>query len=230
LASWLIDGVFNATQLSALRQAQPSRWLRQRLADLELCGIGLVVWLLTAYLLWISPAHDALQFLARKGWIATAFGAIASGILFNAALEANKIPPGDPGRLGAFDRLRRRIAEGTPPRWLRWLVVVLAIPVGCLGGYLASRYLLVPLGEAIACAGSLVADGATIALERSLSWIPWTGAALAEGAQEAVEVVRSFFASHVKAMLFAMGLLSVTALLIVVLGALRWLFQPIPTR
>lgn len=230
LASWLIDGVFNATQLNALKQAQPSKWLRQRLADLELCGIGLVVWLLTAYLLWVSPAHDALQFLAQKGWIATAFGAIASGILFNTALEANKIPPGDPNKLGALDRLRRRIAEGTPPRWLRWLVVVLAIPVGCLGGYIASRYLLVPLGEAIACAGSLVADGATFTLKHTLSWIPWVGSALADGAKDAIDAVRAFFVSHVKAMLFAVGLLSVTALLIVILGAVRWLFQPIPTR
>ncbi len=231
LATWLSTGTFDREILGKLMKEQPFEWWRRKMANAEMVVIGLLVWLLTAFLLWKSPAHDALQFLARPGWIATAFGAIASGILFNTVMEMNKIKEvHGSAKLSWLEKLQNRIAERDPPRWLRWVVVIAAIPVGCLAGYLASTCLLVPAGHAIVWITTHVTDAVSGGLQFVLRWVPWVGGALADGVKDTVDAIYAFFDRHVKAVLLSLGLLSITALVIVVLGAVRWLFQPVPTR
>ena len=185
VASWLVKKDFDA---DGLQRAAPTVWLRAMLRTAEVLLIGLAVWLGTAALLWYILPHKWLTWLQYHEWPAIAVSAIAIAALSNAA-----------------GWVADRDDRGDPPRWLRWVTIV-------VGGVL------------IWPASSWAAAGVRCMRDSFLSIGRWLA-----GECSAIAFLAELL-NHPGAARMAIGLLSLTLVLIVGLGAVRWLFQPLPVQ
>ncbi|MFM8532229.1 MAG: hypothetical protein ACKOEC_01320 [Acidimicrobiia bacterium] len=221
LASWLIDKVFDPTKLDQMYKAQPSERWRKIVANVELAAIGLAVWLATAALMWKLLPRDPLLHLTHTGWIATGVGACISAIVVNRTLEASQRPLQkhmiNPSLLA---KLRSRMAQGDVPQKLRLLVLAVALFLGVAIGCLISW-----LPTAVVCLTKCLRGAA----DCGILTIPLDPTSFGSQLLDCLSAVHDTVRHWLKVR-FSLGLLSVTALLIVVLGAIRWLFQPVPTR
>jgi hypothetical protein len=112
--------------------------------------------------------------------------------------------------LNLIDWLVHLKLEGDPPRWLRGVILVLS---GVLL-WKVSPWVGTVVGAAKAC---FISAG------------KWLAGELATLAPAAVHCMAQLL-NHPGAARMAIGLLSLTIIVIVVLGAVRWLFQPLPVQ
>lgn len=190
VASWLLKGDFDAP---GLRSAAPAIGPRVALRVAEAILIGLVVWLGTAALLWYILPNQWLAGLQRGEWAVVAAGVMAIAVLLN-----------------LIDWLVHLKLEGDPPRWLRWVILILSAALLLK----ISPWVGIVVGCAKAC---FVGAG------------KWLAGALAALFPATVHCMVQLL-NHPGAARMAIGLLSLTIILIVVVGAGRWLFQSLPVQ
>jgi hypothetical protein len=200
VASWLIDGTFDA---AGLRSAAPSVVLRTLLRVAEVLFIGLVVWLAIAALLWLL-AKQWLSGLEWTEWPTLAHTLFFVAVLFNLlGWVFDKVT-----EKGCLQRLRQRIMPHEPSRWLRVATMV---------------------GAAIVAWFSWPVASAIVASERQF----WAnlGRELNDmlGGYTKVRYLTDTL-NHPDPANMAVGLLCLTVVVIIVLGGLRWLFQPLQAR
>jgi hypothetical protein len=232
LAKWLRTGIFPANEFEALDVGAWGGLWRWLVAQLQLIGIAIAVWLLAARIAWKAADKYALPYV-HFDWIYCAFAAFIAAFSINYLIECfARIPP--------------------PPRMERVLYVTAAAFAGWhLDTALKVFPALMPAIAGGVIAGYLASLGLDFLSLRSLRWripsnrrrwvIAWGFAILSalvgcilyfsfgSWLVRQMTAVRGHFEHH-SLQLFSLDVLSLTIVLIVLLGVCRWLFQPIPVR